>query len=389
MLSEATLRNITKINLKKFLKSYEVKDIEKNTQTKNRNDYSPYVRIIQSEFNNPKSRLTPEIFDQYLFNELFYANNNYHQIYEYDSLFSKTKLSVLDAHEHLSKHPSFLYNGLLNKQLATTDYELCSTRLEHIDGVMNNLHLLIKVTTITSRRGNINFFVGITFDLVNKYLIVKFNLNTLEKSRIEKKVIITRIKALLDRLPFNHRFISLNETAAKKTIFQLFKELSLDAEGLLESKVPSGTDEKIVKFLTEMKVKKVAKDYVQQIKAVVYQDLSKTFKNSFFEKGWVFRFVFKEGDFTRASSRTDDFNPIYGSKVYWHLKELIFKEQEMQEAGFHWYTTNAKDSYVLVKLEAREDTMIIQYYYGMTRDGREKEAYVLRKIKQYLPKYRL
>lgn len=105
--------------------------------------------------------------------------------------------------------------------------------------------------------------------------------------------------------------------------------------------------------------------------------------------GWVFRFVFREGQLTRASSRTDDKSPIYGSKVYWHLKELIFKSNEMREAGFHWYiddpTLTDDPKFVIVRLEARSDTLIIHYYYRMrSSERKEIEDYVLQKVNRFI-----
>lgn len=389
MFTEATFRNINKNEFRDFFQQNKVQNIDKRIHTSDRRDYRPIIRIISEELKNGTSQITDEIIDQFLFDQLYYLKTNVHYLYRYNNFFIHESMSVVDAETYLKKFQDLLLNSSLTNKHITGTFQLCTTRIESLNDEVKSINLLIKIGNFRSTRGEINFFAGVELDVEHRAILFKFNLNLLEQFGLEKKKLISDLKQLLLSTivfqPLNLNIVSINEAAAGKAIFKLFRDLSEDAEKLLNSKVIPETDDKIMTFLQEMNVTKIENDYVQQIKAVIYQDLSNTFTNSFFNNGWVFRFVFKEGDFTRASSRTDDFNPIYSSKVYWHLKELIFKQGELQEAGFHWYLSQADKDFVHVKLESRDDTMIIQYYQGMLKNRKEKEALVLKKINKYLP----
>ncbi|MGG1663296.1 hypothetical protein, partial [Brevibacillus sp. NRS-1366] len=167
----------------------------------------------------------------------------------------------------------------------------------------------------------------------------------------------------------------------ERTIYSLFKELTNEAEEILNQVADSSTDEEIRKFLKTMKVADIEEDYVKQVKSVIFQDISKSFENTLFEHGWVFSFMFREGKNIRASSRKDDKSAIYGAKVYWNLKELIHKAGKMQECGFFWYLPKeGKESFVQVRIESKSDCFVLDYYYKMRINRKEREEFVLQKI---------
>lgn len=389
MFTEATLRNIQKNEFRDFFQQNKVQNIDKRMHTSDRRDYRPILNILMEELKWKTSEITPEVIDQFLFDQLYYSKMNVHYLYRYNNFFIQDNMRVIDAETYLKKFDNLLLNSSLTNKHINGTFQLCTTRIEAVNNDVKSINLLLKLGSFRSTRGEINFFAGVKIDVEHRAILFKFNLNLLEQYGLEKKKLISDLKQLLltssTFQPLNLNIVSINEAAAGKAIFKLFRDLSEDAERLLNSRVIPDTDDKIRAFLQDMNVNKIENDYVQQIKAVIYQDLSNSFTDTFFKNGWVFRFVFREGDFTRASSRTDDFNPIYSSKVYWHLKELIFKQAELQEAGFQWYLSQKEKDFVHVKLESRDDTMIIQYYHGMQKNRKEKEALVLRKINRYLP----
>ncbi|MFB5935535.1 hypothetical protein ACE8FZ_19940 [Peribacillus frigoritolerans] len=292
-------------------------------------------------------------------------------------------------------HDDFKYNHLLTDKLDKDEYQLCTTRLEFSHNRLKNIHFLFKIGVSESSGEYYNFFSAVTIELETNMVIFRFDQHLLDCYPADPLDIISSLKDIINGVNKKHEIfdilefnvIGMHVEAPKKIISSLFKELSSEAEDILNKEVPSQTDNDIREFL-EGKGLPFEEDYIQQIKSVLFQDISQKCADTFFVNGWVFRFVFREGQLTRASSRTDDKSPIYGSKVYWNLKELIFKSDEMKESGFHWYLTDPFDEspeFVQVRLEARNDSLIVHYYYKMrSPDRKEKEDYVLRKIKEYL-----
>jgi hypothetical protein len=379
-----------------FFKSKNVPDRNSRLRADTTNArYSSILKVVNEELKSTTGAFNAEELDEFLFDNLFYSNNNYHYAYRLENLFFTTETTEQQVEAFFANNPSLNYKKLLT-DVSVSDYELCTLRSEFSDGKLTSIKMLIKVETISTRSiPAIDMFSAVLIDLANKMVIFKFNLNHLDNIRKDPLDLLSILKKILHGEgtswkifnPIQINITSLNEEASKETIFKLFEELSLEAEELLDAQTLPDTEKNIENFLKEMGLREVTEDYIQQIKAVIYQEISNTIKDSIFEKGWVFRFVFREGQTTRASTRTDDRGPIYGSKVYWHLKELIFKETKMIESGFHWHIKNntGEDDYVQVRLESRSDTIIMHYYYNMRYGRKEKEDFVVRKINEYLP----
>jgi hypothetical protein len=396
MLSINTLRNIHKKDFEKFFSTNKVKLRSKRIiPNAGEERYTPISRIIREELHNQTSFTDLEM-DEFLFNQLFYATNNWHYVYQ------NQDINQIFLSEDLDEVISFIeeiedlkYNNLLIAKLETNQYALCTTRLEIVDDKVKAIHFLFKLGNVKTDEGYHTFFSAVTVDVENNLVTFRFNQNLLDSFDEDPLTVISMLKDILNGENSNYpalenlqlNIIGFNEEVPQRIISQLFKELSADAENILNQRVPENTESDIREFLRSKGLPS-QEDYIQQIKSVIYQDISQTCADTLFTKGWVFRFVFREGRITRASSRTDDKSPIYGSKVYWHLKELIFKSEEMREAGFHWYIDNPIDNeeptFVQVRLEARNDSLIVHYYYKMQSPNRkEKEDYVLQKINGY------
>ncbi|MEC0664513.1 hypothetical protein P8864_00870 [Priestia flexa] len=396
MLSINTLRNIHKKDFEKFFSTNKVKLRSKRIiPNAGEERYTPISRIIREELHNQTSFTDLEM-DEFLFNQLFYATNNWHYVYQ------NQDINQIFLSEDLDEVISFIeeiedlkYNNLLIAKLETNQYALCTTRLEIVDDKVKAIHFLFRLGNVKTDEGYHTFFSAVTVDVENNLVTFRFNQNLLDSFDEDPLTVISMLKDILNGENSNYpalenlqlNIIGFNEEVPQRIISQLFKELSADAENILNQRVPENTESDIREFLRSKGLPS-QEDYIQQIKSVIYQDISQTCADTLFTKGWVFRFVFREGRITRASSRTDDKSPIYGSKVYWHLKELIFKSEEMREAGFHWYIDNPIDNeeptFVQVRLEARNDSLIVHYYYKMQSPNRkEKEDYVLQKINGY------
>ncbi|HFJ9270693.1 TPA: hypothetical protein ACGW6O_001102 [Bacillus cereus] len=389
MFSQNMLRNITKTRIKRYLRQNEVTNLKRRLQTHFVSDYSKILEVFKEELASG-GKLNENNVDNFIFNQIFYENCNYYYVYKLNTIDINKDLSEANILQDLIDK-GFKVNQPLTDETEVTDYDLCTTRLNFKEGKLSHINCLLKVSTVESEyRGEIDFYCGIIIDLNNDLLILKFNLNLLESHRKGKLSLLHDIKRIVtNSAPFNQiklSFSSYNEHTVRKIIFDIFKNLSIEAEDLLNQRIPADAEEKIQQFLTNMQVAEIGNDYINQIKAVVYQDISKTFQDSLFNNGWVFRFVFREGDSTRASSRTDDFSPIYSKQVYWHLKELVFKSGELQEAGFHWFLNPAeKEGIIFVKLEQKNDALVFQFYQKTDLNRKVKEEYVINEITKQLP----
>ncbi|GGE81393.1 hypothetical protein [Priestia taiwanensis] len=398
MLTHNTLRNIYKKDFEDFFRLHKVHRRSVRIVPETGQDrYTPIQNIITEELES-QEKFSDTSFDEFMYQQLFYSINNWHYVYKNEDCIFNSNTSLEDVIYFLEMHPALNFNKPLTDNLGSERYLLCTTRIEVIDDCLKSINFLIKIGDVESNSENCYFFSAITIDLEHNLVIIRFNQNSLESFEEDPSDVLVKLKDLLNGAsqrdgvisPFeslNLNVIGLNEEVSKRIISTLFKELSSEAEDILNARVPENTENDIREFL-ENKGLPCEEDYVQQIKSVLYQDISQTCADTIFANGWVFRFVFREGRLTRASSRTDDRSPIYGSKVYWHLKELIFKSEEMYEAGFLWYLENPGEfeeaKYVEVRLESRNDSLILHYYYKMrTSDRKEKEEFVLRKINSY------
>lgn len=389
------MRNIFK---KDFVKLFRENQIQNRTVRINGNPgedrYKPIRRIITEELES-QNYLSNSAFDDFIFDQLFYSVNNWQYVYKNHDIASildeGTQVEICDFLDNIN---GLKFNTPLVYNLDEGKYTLCTTRAEFSNQKLSKLHFLIKVGRSKDQDETVYLFSGITLDLESSIVIIRFSQHLLDNYEDDAMDVLKDIKDMLNGAnrygrifeELNLNVIGLNDDLPKKIISSLFKEVSAEAEEILNRQVPENTEEDIRTFL-EGKGLPSKEDYVQQIKSVIFQDISAECADTMFPNGWVFRFIFREGLYTRASSRTDDRSPIYGSKVYWHLKELIFNSEQMQESGIHWYledpATTENPSFVQVRFESRSESLLIHYYYKMRNDRKEKEEYVLQKIKQH------
>ncbi|TMV49343.1 hypothetical protein FE783_12570 [Paenibacillus mesophilus] len=356
--------------------------------------YQNILNIINEEIQNPEGSFTSEQFDDFVFNILMYDNTNYEYVLRFNEFFADSEMSVNKVHAHLKTNTSLQFNKMLTEKIDFgKKYKLCTTRVEFNQSKLVACHLIIRLGNVEQQYGFTNFFACITVDIINRLIIIRFNQAQLEvfckEAKKEQLALINELKEMLsgnssngdDLSPLSLNVNFLDEYAGSTVIFNLFKELSEEAEEMLRERIKPETEEKIRKFLIDMGLKKIEDEYIEQIKAVIYQDVANTISPSLFKKGWIFRFHFSEGDHTRATSKHEDRGPIYSSKTYWQLKELI--KEEMREGGYHWKMTKT-DEFVDVKIISRNATMILDYYVQMRKDRKEKDEFVIRKISEHL-----
>ncbi|WP_155010726.1 hypothetical protein [Priestia megaterium] len=390
MISESILKNVHKYEIKSFLKRNSVEKIDSRLTSHRADDYKPYSKIIDEEIK--VNKINRKLVNEFLCEHICYSKTNIYHIFDLTNFFCFNTITEVQLNHFKSNNPKLLFNNLITDVTLEEEFQLCSTEVEHENDQINQISFLFYLGLVDTRaKGRTSFFSNVIIDVKQKLVFVKFNSNLLENAKYDKLFLINRLLTILTKndefQPLSIGYESFNEEKPQKMIFKMFSELSLEAEEILNKKIPLGTDEKIKSFLKDVKISQNEKDYIKQIKAVIYQDLSDNFQGNLFKNGWVFRFVFREKDYTRASSRTDDYSPIYGSKVYWNLKELIFKGKKMNDAGFKWVLPR-NQSPILVKLESKNNGIIIQYYNDKERNNqkfrKEKDNFVAQKIRKYL-----
>ncbi|KGE16238.1 hypothetical protein [Paenibacillus wynnii] len=390
MITIPMLQNLYQYQYYNLFKSHDIPNYNKRAGEEGKTSAARY-RMIHKIMTEElvTGNLTPRVVDEFLFENLYYSNMNYHFVYRLSEFVHDFNTPTDVITQFFNENSSLNWDKLLTEESGSS---LLTLRLDTEDNHLIGIKMLLKIDTIRTRKfEEQDVYAGIYIDLLHNLVSFRFNLSQLERISKEPLAIISELKNLLCATsvsgllfePLRININSLNETAARKCIFNLFEELSLEAEQILNAHTPPETEDKIKEFLTTMRLRTITGDYIQQIKAVLYQEISTKIRGSVFEKGWIFRFVFREGLTTRASSRTDDSGPIYGSKIYWHLKELIFKERELYEAGFSWYLPwlkNGEPDSILVRMESRNDSIILNYYRNTTFRRGDKERYVLQQI---------
>ncbi|OMF72460.1 hypothetical protein BK143_09320 [Paenibacillus peoriae] len=398
MVVERTLKNIHIQDFYEFFKKHEVPRRSIRIQAGSTPvKYTKILEIIEQELVPNDGSFTNEDLDDFLFEQLYYNNNDHHYLYNLNDLFLTDELMDKDGIiNHFSSNPSLKYNQSLSDWEDNTDtINLCTSRLEfNENNELEKIHLLLRIGVIAGENGRTNVFCGVVICVSANTVILKFRQGHIQEMN-ESQIIINKsiISSLSgegkDGVQFRDLGLyitTLNENSVEAMIYKLFAELSKEAENKLNSELDDSVESKIEDFLEKglniVKSEENFEDYIEQIKAVVFQDISSRMTHTLFKKGWVFKFVFREGDHSRASSNAEKRSPVYSYKSFWQLKELIHSLGELQEAGFHWNLNEVESDskFVDVRFESRSGTMLMHYYYK-TRSGRkEKEEYVIQKI---------
>jgi hypothetical protein len=397
LFTERVLKNIQIQELKAFLSDNNVQG--RTTRIKSSSTelkYTDYLKVLEEEIeSSEEGTLTPEIVDQFVYEHLFYANNNSHFIFNFNSYFHENPSDSEVIEQLFAKFSGLNYNqSLIDWEDNTDKINLCTTRVDFIDSSeLKSINFLFRIAILSLEYGRTSVFCGVTLDFEHNFLIMKFNQNQFSKMEGDSLSIINSIRNVLSGSGdftstfswMNINLKQLNEDSVNTAIYNLFADLSLEAESILDSRLTPENIYHIDCFIENVGLKdlepKIKEEYIKQIKAVIYQDISRTMEEGKFGKGWVFKLGFREGDFSRASQNAEKRSPVYSQQVFWQLKEIIHRTGKMQECGFHW---KLQKSFVDVKMESKNGSLLVYYYSRLRIGRREKEEYVLRKVAENL-----
>ncbi|OMC89772.1 hypothetical protein, partial [Paenibacillus odorifer] len=210
--------------------------------------YLEYLNVIEEEIaSNEVGTLTSEVVDQFVFEHLFYANSNIHFVFRFSSYLHEIPRTDAEITRIFTRMPQLMFNqSLVDWDDNTRRINLCTTRSTYFDdGQLKSLLFLFRVANLEMEHGMTSVFCGVTLDFEHDLLIVKFNQNQFTRLDGESLLHVISIKnALSGAGDFADSFAwmrinlqQLNEDTVNSTIYRLFRELSLEAERLLDSKM--------------------------------------------------------------------------------------------------------------------------------------------------------
>ncbi|MBC1231370.1 hypothetical protein HB820_08905 [Listeria booriae] len=392
------LKNFFKKDLGEYLKSI---DGEFNTIQKELGiyDYSTYKAFLDSKLQDFKmeadlfravSLTTPETFYYYPLN--IDLETNIETIFE-----------CLNSDSR--------YTTYIDKKL----FEFSQGGLLSIRRDENKLIFLFeKGIAITSvNKDKKAFYVSCTIDFDKKLLYIGYMQGRYTRLQLSDKISIRELLAniigQIEKMPLKGIEIQkFGEQKLLQAFYKMFLEESTCAIDVIKTKADGDIDEKVNVALKELEV--IETEIIREkLTALKYQDIALRTEITDFIKtgGYIFGFSLIDRRITRSRNKNHEHNPVYMSKIYWSLKDLIDDYQELSEVAFSWkfykndfgcrlnpdkYNESKKTELVEVEYKITNNDLEIHYYKTngnplLRENARNKEDkinYVLYKIEQYL-----
>lgn len=255
--------------------------------------------------------------------------------------------NIDEVHRVISENPEFnefidnkLYNDL------DDDEPIVSIRFAG-----NTLKILLQfgVYTTPVNRDRKRFLVACKLDFNNNILSFAYKQNVFSKLDSEMKFseLKNEIINTLNSLGLQIVFRDIPETAAKKAMYLLFTEESARALELIKQTISDnqGTPfeeqqytESIRQFLTEELRLANPDEFINRAMILKYQDSAIEIDNRVFinHGGYIFGFSFVDPRITKSSNRSDDRDPVYKSKIFWNLKDVVSEYEELDGLSMFW-----------------------------------------------------
>lgn len=334
---------------------------------------------------NPKS---DDEIDSILFEKLIFDVQDHVHLFPIES--------EIDADEFISR---FEGESQLNRYLnaiVETEEKFISIRKDR-NG--NKVFILYRFETIKlgGDEQKANFYVPCVLDFDNALLQIRLRKHYMSKSSVNHANLLSQVKTFVNGLDGDISVLEYNENAVHSLLYQIFKEESEKAETVIkehmkEHLTEAQVNEKILNFLQNELEMSEPELYADRVKSAFYQNLSLHLDPTEFYNGFIFAFTFLDKNFIRSSTRNPKRDPIYNSKVYWNLKDLIHEYEELSELSCYW-KFNKEDfglaegdnfEFVEVSLRERYGSVEIHYYNSPSEKRRLKEDYVHSRISKYL-----
>lgn len=409
------LRNFGKTELKKYIEP-KFKDFKDLFKKASGNDiYSKISSILNEQV---KNGFMDSQIDEDMFAALVHLSPERSYYLNVD-----TKLTVDKAYAELISPNKF--TSYINRKLSMVvqpQEKLMSIRK---DG--NKLIFLFKfgVSELGILREKCAFYVSCVLDFEYNYMEVRLNQyllrNVSSTNKMQLKDIILYMEDFVNKqLPIALNVKRVGESKIHKGLYQLFVDESNRSLKLIKKEVAKNEEkgnikvtekelkENIAKYLKEQLHVSNPDPFVEKVISVKYQDTAINMKHKNFirDGGYIFGFSFIDRKITKSKNRNEEHKPVYQSKIYWNLKDLIKDYEEISELAVYW-KFNKKDlkkklstkvsandeSYVEIELKEIHNVLEIHYYVdhddsdiqpSSVTERRIREKYVIQKIRGFV-----
>ncbi|MCT2347102.1 hypothetical protein M4D71_23405 [Niallia taxi] len=409
------LRNFGKTELKNYLEPKFV-DYKKLYKTAYGSDtYSKISSILNEKV---KKGYDDTEIDKDLFDALVYLSPE-----RYYFLNMQTELTAERAITEIrssSKYISYINRKL--SQITNSQEKLISIRRDE-----NKIIFLFKlgISELGILKENCAFYVPCVLDFENKHMEIRLNQYLLRNLNITTKMqlkdIITYLEDFCNKsLPLALTISRIGESKIHKGLYLLFIEESSKSLKLIKREVAKNEEKGNIK-VTEKEIKESISKYlkeqlhianpepfVEKVISVKYQDTAINMKHKDFisDGGYIFGFSFIDRKITRSRNRNEEHKPVYQSKIYWNLKDLIKDYEEISELAIFWKfnkiefgkklsgkETDTDETFAEIELKELHNVLEIHYYVDhaesdiqptSVNDRRIRERYVIQKIRSFV-----
>ncbi|WP_411955110.1 hypothetical protein ACKXGF_04940 [Alkalibacillus sp. S2W] len=295
-------------------------------------------------------------------------------------------------------YDSFISASVRDRKISNpvrSDEKLISVRKEE-DQVIFLFNLGITLLG-DNRDQKANLYVPVIFDFNNHKCLIRLRRRQVSRSQLKTKEIIDEVSSYIHQFT-NIAINRFNESKLHRDVmYNLFNDEANRAEDIIRNYMDDFSEdqliEKINHFLTNDLSLSEPNEYIERITSIYYQDLFNNIDESRFNEGYIYGFSFFDRRNNRSSTKNKRQKPIYASKIYWNLKDLIHQHRELTELSLYWkfdkddFTSSPEgDDFHFVEVNLREihNTLELRFYRTFSEFRRSQEQYVLYKIMQYL-----
>ncbi|MGX7328062.1 hypothetical protein [Enterococcus bulliens] len=400
--------------LKPSIPEYNKKLIELKNEGKTGKEAVITVLNQYINSNSEESEFDLDSIEEAFFLFLFFQDQ--------DTYYHKKIIEIPNLSEIWEQLQSSKFSSYLDKKLYDLDDSqgIVSIRKEQ-NSLLCLFNIGICITPNTKEEKQ--FLVSCRINLDSKIISIGIKDSMFSKIRDQDKTkfggkrydLIKSIFDQIDKMILGIEIKKFEEAQLESALYKLFKEQSEKAEDLIKRNVEEVDSnisveqlkEEAEEFLSKNFLLKEPEKFVEKALSIKYQDQAsrmsiETFIN---DGGYVFGFSFVEKQLTRSDNKNDKKTPIYESKLYWNLKEIIAEYSNLSKLSVFWKfnkdnfdirvseTLDEALTFVEVDYKIGNNELITHYYVDSSSAAIEKENsfdrirredYALRQIIRYL-----
>ncbi|TYS62002.1 hypothetical protein FZD47_18105 [Bacillus infantis] len=409
------LRNFGKTELKEYIKP---KFLDYKQLYKTAYGSDPYIKISSILNAKVKKGYDDSEIDRDLFNALVYLSPE-----RYYFLNMETELTADKAFSELNNSSKF--TGYINRKLSHVVDEREKLISIRKDGSRIIFLFKLGISELGILKEKCGFYVPCVLDFENMHMEIRLNQYLLRNLNITTKIQLREIISYMEefcnnQLPLALTISRIGESKIHKGLYLLFVDESNKSLKLIKREVAKNEEkgdtkvtekelkENISKYLKEQLHVSNPEAFVEKVMSVKYQDtaLNMKYKDFIEDGGYIFGFSFIDRKITKSKNRNEEHKPVYQSKIYWNLKDLIKDYEEISELAIYW-KFNKKDfnkklsgkvadkdeTFAEIEIKELHNVLEIHYYVdhddsdiqpASVKERRIREKYVIQKIRGFI-----